>query len=303
MKAVRINKYGGREVLEVVEVPKPSAGKGQVLVQVYAASINPFDWKIREGQAKSYLPLSFPATMGGDLAGVVVGVGDEVFGQGGVYNGGTGSLAEFAAAKVDKIAPKPKNIDFIEAAALPLVGISALQAIEDHIKLQGGQKILVHGGAGGIGHIAIQIAKALGAYAATTVSGDDLDFVKSLGADEAIDYTSEDFSQKLADFDAVFDASGKGVDERSFKITRQGGVIVSMTGKPDEALAKKNGVSAIGQSTDSTPDRLARLTQLVEEGKIKVNVDKVFPLEQAKEAFGHLEGGHVRGKVVLKIKQ
>mgnify|MGYP001566084636 FL=1 len=312
MKAVQINSYGGNDVLEINEnAPKPSPAKSQVLAEVYATSINPIDWKVRAGYLKEMVPLQFPATLGGDFAGVIcevgegVGnfkVGDEVYGQGGILNGGSGSFAEFVAANVGKVAVKPKSADFIEAGALPLAGVSALQALEDHIHLAKGQKILIHGGAGGIGHFAVQLAKSQGAYVATTVSTRDMEFTKSLGADEVIDYESEAFDEKLTDFDAVFDTVGGETTDKSFKVLKKGGIIVSMVGQPNEELAQKYGVSALGQNTDANPERLARLSKLVEDGKIKVYIDKVFPPEQAKEAFGHLEEGRHQGKVVLKIR-
>lgn len=319
MKAVQINSYGGVEVLQVNgNVPKPVAGKGQVLVEVYGASINPFDWKVREGYVKDYLKLEFPATMGGDFAGKVVGlgdnagdfkVGDEVYGQAAVFGGGTGAFAEVLAANVGKIAIKPKNIDFLQAASLPLVGVSALQALETHIELKPSQKILIHGGAGGIGTIAIQLAKALGAYVATTVSGDDTEYIRGLGADEVVDYKTQAFEEKLKDFDAVFDTVGGETSDKSFKVLRkglpagrQGGIFVSMVGAPSSELVKKYGVVAIGQNTEGNSERLSRLTELVESGKIKPQVDKVFSIDKVKEAFSHLEKGHPRGKVVLKVR-
>ncbi|MBI2034279.1 MAG: NADP-dependent oxidoreductase [Candidatus Levybacteria bacterium] len=200
MKAAQYSTYGGAEVIEINNnAVKPTPQEGQVLVEVHAASINPFDWKLRAGYMKDMIPLSFPVTIGGDFAGIVVQAGpprvderqrveagDAVYGQALIINGGSGSLAEFAVANLKNIAAKPKNVTFEEAAALPLVGSSAVQALEDHIKLQKNQRILIHGGAGGIGHIAIQIAKYLGAFVATTVSSDDVDFVKKLGADEII---------------------------------------------------------------------------------------------------------------------
>ncbi len=311
MKAVQIDSYGGASVLGVVEnATKPVASAGQVLVRVHAVSINPFDWKLRAGYAKDYLPLKFPIVMGGDFAGVVVslgekvtgfGVGDEVYGQAAVYAGGSGAFAEFATAVVGKIAKKPKNVDFVEAASLPLVGLSALQVLETHIKLKGGRKILIHGGAGGIGSLAIQIAKALGAYVATTVSSDDLEFARSLGADEVIDYKSQVFEEKLKDFDAVFDTVGGEITNKSFKVLKKGGIIVSMAGAPSAELAKEYGVVAIGQMTNGTTEGLKRLAELVESGKVKAQVDKVFPLTEVKAAFRHLEQGHPRGKVVMTI--
>ncbi|OGD90841.1 hypothetical protein A3D81_01740 [Candidatus Curtissbacteria bacterium RIFCSPHIGHO2_02_FULL_40_17] len=319
MKAVQISSYGGIEVLSVNEnVPEPKAGEGQVLVEVHAASINPFDWKLRQGYAKEYIKLEFPATIGGDFSGKVVGlgenaadfaVGDEVYGQAAVIAGGTGAFAQKLAAPVGKIAKKPQKADFLQAAALPLVGQSALQALETHIALKPKQKILIHGGAGGIGHVAIQLAKALGAYVATTISADDVDFVKELGADEVLDYKAEKFEEKLSEFDAVFDTVGGEVTDKSFKVLkkslpagRQGGVIVSMAGAPSEHLAKEYGVNAIGQNTQGDRERLERLAELVDSGKIKVHIDGVFSLDEVKEAFSHQEQGHPRGKVVLKIR-
>lgn len=312
MKAIQINSYGGREVLEINEnASKPIPAKGQVLVEVYATSINPIDWKVRAGYLKEMVPLQFPATLGGDFSGVIceVGegvtnfkVGDEVYGQCGILNGGSGSFAEFAAANALKILVKPKTLDFTHAAALPLTGISALQALEDHIHLAKGQKILIHGGAGGIGTIAIQLAKALGAYVATTVSADDKDYAQSLGADEVIDYKNEAFEEILKDYDAVFDTVGGETTDRSFRVLKKGGIIVSMVGQTSMELAKKYGVVAIGQNTDANPERLNRLAKLVNSGEIKAYIDKFFPLEQAKDAFEHLEKGHPRGKVVLRIK-
>lgn len=310
MKA-EIDKYGGVDVLEINDnAPKPSPTKDQVLVEVYAASINPFDWKIRAGYLKDIIPLKFPVTLGGDFAGIVVevgegvsqfSVGDEVFGQANVVGGGTGSFAEFVAAPAKSTALKPKSTNFEQSAALPLVGVSAVQALEEHIGLQKDQKILIHGGAGGIGHVAIQLAKAIGAYVATTVSANDMDFVKQLGADEVIDYKNQDFS-KLADFDAVFDTVGGETTNKSFAVLKKGGVIVSMLGQPNEDLAKKYGVTAIGQGTKTTTIHLSRVAELVNSGKITVSVDKVFPLKQVQEAFRYQEEVHPRGKVVLKIK-
>jgi NADPH:quinone reductase-like Zn-dependent oxidoreductase len=312
MKALQMNQYGGKDVLELNQnAPKPVAGKGQVLIEVHAASINPIDWKIRAGYLKEHLPLIMPATLGGDVAGVVAGVGesasglnvgDRVYGYAISVSGGSGSFAEFVAAMISTVAPAPQKVNFIEAAALPLVGASAVQAIEQHIKLQRDQKILIHGGAGGIGSVAIQVAKSIGAYVATTATADDRAYVQELGADEVIDYKKEAFEEKLKNFDAVFDTVGGDTTEKSFKVLKKGGTLVSMLGKPSSALAQQHGVTAIGQMTHVTTDILKRLSQLVDSGAIKIHVDQVFPLEKAKEAFQLLEEGHPRGKVVLEVK-
>ncbi len=312
MKAVQINAYGTNDVLEISEnAPKPSLKQGQVLVEDHVASFNPFDWKIRAGYLKEMAPLQFPATLGGDFAGRVCElgdgvsdfkIGDKVYGQAITLNGGSGSFAEVLAANTANTAQKPASINFVEAGALPLVGVSSVQVLEEHIKLQSGQKILIHGGAGGIGHIAIQVAKALGAYVATTVSTDDIEFVKKLGADEVIDYKNQVFEEILKDVDSVFDTVGGEATDKSFQVLKHGGFIVSMLGQPNQELAQKYGVYAIGQNTVTNTKSLNRLTELVDSGKIKVHINQVFPLEQVKEAFACLEEGHPRGKVVLKIK-
>jgi alcohol dehydrogenase len=310
MKAAQINSYGGKEVLKTVnDAPKPKAEAGQVLVEVRAAAVNPFDWKVREGYMKDFLPLQFPATLGGDLGGVVAElgegvesfkIGDEVYGQANAA-GGQGSYAEFSPVKADQLALKPKSVDFVTAAALPLASVSAYQAIVEHVNLQSGQKILIHGGAGGIGSFAIQIAKHLGAYVTTTASANDSDFVKSLGADEVIDYKTQDFSAQLKDYNAVFDTVGGETYKKSYRILKPNGVLVSMVEQDDGGLAKKFNITAIHQGTKTTTEKLTKIAELVDVGAIKANVDKVFPLEEAGEALGYIQGGH-RGKVVIKIK-
>lgn len=313
MKAAQYNQYGGPEVIEVNNnASNPSASPGQVLVEVHVASLNPFDDKLRLGYMKEMIPLKFPFTIGGDFSGVVkelgegvmdLKIGDEAYGQALVLNGGSGGIAEIASANVGNCALKPKSIDFFQAAALPLVGSSAILALEEYIKLKNGNKILIHGGAGGIGHIAVQLAKHLGAYVAATASGDDIEFVKSLGADEAIDYKTQKFEEVLHDFDAVFDTVGGETTDKSFKILKKGGVIVSMLGAPNPELAKQYGVTSIGQNTKVTPARLKHLTELVDDGAVKPHIDKVFPFDQTREAFEHLEKSHPRGKVVVRIKE
>lgn len=316
MKAAQFKDYGGPEVIEIVEVEKPVPKKDQVLIEVKSASINPFDYKIRRGYMKESMPLEFPVTIGGDLSGVIVEigegvagfkVGDEVFGQAYNFGASSGSMAEFAAANLGSIALKPKSVNFDEAAALPLVASSAIQALEEHINLKKGQKILIHGGAGGIGSIAIQLAKHLGAYVATTVSSEDIDFVKNLGADQVIDYKHEDFSEILSSppaggFDAVYDTVGGEVTDKSFKVLKKGlGVLVSMLGEPNGELAAQFEVKAIGQGTKTNSTHLLRLAQLVDEGVIKPQVDKVFPLDQTRQAYEYAENKHSKGKVVINI--
>lgn len=312
MKAAQYNSYGAPDVIEInSNAPVPSLKEGQVLVEVRAASINPFDYKVRRGYVKDTMPLTFPVTIGGDLSGVLKEVapgvsefaaGDEVFGQALVVGGGSGSLAELAAAKTKNIAKKPKNLSFPEAASLALVGCSAVQALEDHIHLQKGQKILINGGAGGIGSIAIQLAKYLDAYVITTVSTKDIEFVKQLGADEVIDYKIQQFETVVKDLDTVFDTVGGETFEKSYGVLKKGGILVSMAGQPDENKANELGITVIGQSTHTTTEHLNRVRELAESNAIKPQIEKIFPLIDTRAAYEYLETAHPKGKVVVNIQ-
>lgn len=310
MKAAQISKYGHADVLQVVDIEQPKINDDQVLVEVQAASLNPFDTMVREGYLQESVPLKLPVTLGGDVAGVIRQVGknvnsmvegDIVYGQANVVAGNSGALAEYAATKAEQVAKAPKGLDITEAASLPLVGVSALQAVTEHLKLAADQKIFIHGGAGGIGSIAIQIAKNIGAYVATTATGEGVEYVKSLGADEVIDYKVEDFSTKLSDFDAVFDTVGGDDFNKSLAVLKKGGMAVSMIGKADEAKAAELGVTALTQSTHVNSNRLTELTGLVETGVVKPAVGKVFELADIQQAFEARESGAVQGKVVIHI--
>ncbi|OGG12501.1 hypothetical protein A2875_04480 [Candidatus Gottesmanbacteria bacterium RIFCSPHIGHO2_01_FULL_46_14] len=304
MRAVQISGYGGSEVLEIRDnVPPPIPQTGHVLVEVHAAGINPFDIKVLSGAYQTMIPLKFPVTFGGDFAGVVTQTGEEVYGSAIVLSGGSGAFAQYACAAVGKIASKPKKLNFIEAAGLPVAGLTAIEAIKDRIDLQKNQKILIHGGAGGVGNIAIQFAKSIGAYVATTVNADDADFVKGLGADEVINYKTQAFEEMLKDFDAVLDTVGGQVADKSYKVLKRSGVLVLLVSQVNEVLAKTYGVETIRQQSTIDTMHLTRLTQLVDNGNIKVHVDTVFSINQVREAFSHLQTGHPRGKVVLKIEE
>lgn len=311
MKAAQINEYGDPSVISVAETEKPAIKDGQVLVEVHAASLNPFDTTIRAGYMKDMIPLTFPVTLGGDIAGTVVevaagidnvAVGDTIFGQANVVAGNSGAFAEFAATAAGQVAKAPSNVSITEAAALPLVGVSAIQALTQHIDLKTGQKILIIGGAGGIGQVAIQLAKHIGAYVATTAAGEGIDAVKALGADEVIDYTSQDFTELLSEFDAVYDTAGGDEFAKALGILKSGGIAVTMAAQPDEAQAKELGVTAIAQMTNVTSQLLDQLRELVESGVVKPFVGKEFVLDQVQDAFTARESGTVNGKVVLKIK-
>lgn len=307
MRAAQVTKYGGPEVIEITDIDNPKIKDGQVLVEVYSTALNPFDYKVRSGAYQ--IPL--PYTPGGDFSGVIVElggdvqdfkVGDEVYGSANVAGGASGSLAEYAAANAAQVAHKPKKANHGEAAASVLVGVSALQALDDHIGLTSGQKILIHGGAGGIGHVAIQYAKHLGAYVATTARQTDVDFVRGLGADEVIDYQKQNFESIIKDYDGVFDTVGGDTYTKSFQVLKKGGILVSMTEQPNKELIKQYDVEAIYQSSETNNKNLEKLAGLIDNSILKVHIDKEFPLVQTAEAFKHLETGHPRGKVVVKIK-
>ena len=313
MKAAQMKGYGSSdEVIEINEnAPAPNdPSAGKALVKIKAAGINPVDWKIREGYMQQMVPLQFPSPLGMDFSGIIEKVGqgvsefrqgDEVYGQASLMSGGSGAFAEMALANADTIAHKPKSLSHPEAAGLPLVGVSAWLALVETISLQKSQKILIHGGAGGIGSVAIQLAKHLGVYVATTVSTNDKQFAKELGADEIIDYKTQTFEELIRDYDAAFDTVGGETYSRSFEVLKRGGIIVSMLEQPNQELMKQSGVKAIFQFTQLSRDRLTKLAQWVDHNNIRVNVDKTFPLEEAGKALDYQRDVHPRGKVVLAI--
>ncbi len=311
MQALRIKDYGGKDVIYIdAHTPKPAAGAGQILVEVHAASVNPFDISVREGRVRKMAELDFPATLGGDLSGTVVdlgegveglSIGQAVYGQAGALSG-QGSFAEYSPVKASQLASKPSTLDFTQAASLPLAGVSAYQALVDHIGLGHGRKILIHGGAGGIGSLAVQIARHIGAHIAVTASSRDADSVKGLGADEVIDYETQDFTTIIKGYDAVFDTVGGDTNAKSYGVLKPGGILVSMAAPPDEQAAQRQDIRYIHQFTQVTTERLEALARLVDDGSIKPVVDKVFPLDQAAEAMEYLRTGHPRGKVVIRIK-
>jgi alcohol dehydrogenase len=314
MKSAQINKYGSSEVVQINQsTSEPTVSSGKVLVTIKAAGVNPADWKIREGGLQQMVSLQFPSTLGMDFSGVIKQVGegispsefkqgDEVYGQAGVVSGGSGAFAEMALANMERIAHKPKRLTHAQAAALPLVGVSAWRALTENIGLSKDQKILIHGGAGGIGSIAIQLAKNLGAYVATTVSANDKEFVQGLGADQIIDYKSQNFEDLLHDYDAVFDTVGGDTYRRSFKVLKKGGgIIVSMLEQPNSELMNQYDIKAIFQFTQADRERLTKLAQWVDQNNITVNVEKTFSLDEAGKALDYQKDVHPRGKVVLAV--
>jgi alcohol dehydrogenase len=315
MKSAQIKTYGSSEVVEINQnTPAPNdPPAAKVLVYVKAAGVNPADWKVREGYFQQMTPLQFPSILGMDFSGVIEKVGegvndfklnDEVYGDAAAIRGSSGAFAEMALAKADTIAHKPKTLSHEEAAGLPLVGVSAWQALVETIGLSKDQKILIHGGAGGIGSIAIQLAKRIGAYVATTVSTNDKQFVKELGADEVIDYKTQTFEDLLPhDYDAVFDTVGGETYTRSFKVLKRGSLIVSMLEQSNQELMDRFGVKAVSQFTQVNRERLTKLAQWVDQNNMRVNVDRTFPLEEAGKALDYQRDVHPRGKVVLQVSK
>lgn len=312
MKAVQIDRYGDNQVIKVREnITKPKVNVGQILIEVHAASINPVDWKIRSGHLQQLIPLTFPATLGMDFSGVIVEVandvthlkkGDEVFGWTNVFNGGSGSFAEFLVTDAKTAALKPENITHVDATALAMVGVTAWQAMMDYLKISKDEKVLIHGGSGGVGMMAIQIAKYIGAYVATTVNETNFEFVKNLGADVIINYKTQHFEKELHDYDAVLDTVGGKTYQDSFQILKKNGTVVSLLESPNPELMKQHHVKAELEFTAINSGHLLKLAELLRQQKLKIFVEKIFPIEQAADAFEYQEKQHPRGKVVLQIK-
>jgi NADPH:quinone reductase-like Zn-dependent oxidoreductase len=324
--------YGGPEVMAIKDLPEPELQPREVLVQVAAAGINPVDWKIREGQLKQAVELTFPAKMGFECAGVVLDrgdsarhfkAGDKVYVH--VDPEGLGTFSEVIAVDKGCVAPMPENVSFEEGASLPLVGLTAWQVYHDIMKLQAGQKLFINSGSGGVGTFAIQLAKHIGADVTTVASPANHDLLKSLGADTVYDYHTLDYAELGPVFDAVFAIRGELDLENAFKLVKPGGIVVCITATPDEpyarsiglgavprfflrmmnrkimALAKKAGATYRFYALHPSEAQLRQIKDVVEQGAVRPVVDKVYPLESFADAFAHLEGGHARGKVVLKI--
>jgi len=308
MKAIVVHEYGGPEVLKYEEVPRPEPKEDQILVRVIAAGVNPVDAMIRSGMFAKYEKDVFPIIPGADIAGVVEKVGskitkftagDPVFAY--VSLKGGGGYAEYALATEHDTAAKPKSLTHLEAAAVPIVALTAWQALIDSGKLSAGQTVLIHGGSGGVGSFAIQLAKARGAKVIATASAANQDLLKQLGADVAIDYTQQKFEDIAKDVDVVLDSVGKDTLARSYGVVKKGGVIVSIVARPDKTELDKRGIRGAVLSVEPNADELAEIGKLIDEKKIKVIVSQTFPLSDAAKAQEQVATGHTRGKVVLKV--
>ena len=307
MKAAVIREYGA--AIEISDVPQPALLADSVLIEVHAASVNPVDGIVQAGYLKEMMPINFPFTMGFDVSGVVVEVGDqvrkfkigdEVFSRPNGMQAGT--IAEYAVIKEEELAIKPSNISHQEAASIPLVGLTAWQAMVTKGNLQKGQKILIHAGSGGVGTLAIQMAKHLGAEVATTTSAVNAEMVKNLGADVVIDYKTQKFEEELSDYDLVFDMMGGEIMEKSFKILKKGGCLVSIKGEDSKGLAKQYGVRFEAFFMWPSGEMLSQLAQLISDGALKPVIDRTFLIDQVQEAYGYLQGGRAKGKIVIQVK-
>jgi|TARA_B110000914_G_C15491208_1_gene460723 2-desacetyl-2-hydroxyethyl bacteriochlorophyllide A dehydrogenase len=307
MKAIVYKDYAAN--IEIIEVEKPELQDSSVLVEVHAASINPIDNILRAGYLQQMLELRFPHIMGYDVSGTVVEVGkdvhivkvgDEVFARPNQED--AGAIAEFARVQENELAIKPTNLSHIEAASVPLAGLTAWQALVTKGNIKRGDKVLIHAGSGGVGTLAIQIAKYFGAIVATTTSSKNTEFVKGLGADLIIDYTTQSFEDELSDYDLVIDMIGGDTLANSFKVLKKGGTLISIKGQDTEGLAKKYDVAFEWFFMAPDGAMLTELATLISEGAIKTVIDSVYPMEQASEAFDHLAEGRTKGKIVITIK-
>lgn len=317
MKAVRIQEFGKPEVMKIEEVERPAPAADEVLIKVYASGINPADCKIRDGGENDRMNVKLPLTLGWDAAGVIEEVGSQVteFKKGDEVYGipnfpGDGSYAEYTVAKVSQVGFKPKSVGFNEASGVPMAALTAWDGIFERGRLQPGQRILIHGAAGGVGSFAVQFAKWKGAYVIATASENNLDFLKQLGADEVIDYKNQRFEDVAREMDVVFDcvgAAGGDTQIRSVKVLKEGGVLVSTQAVPfnddiTRELAKKNAKGEI-YYVQLKSEWLNEIAQLIDEGKVKIAISKVYSFEQIAEAHREIETGHARGKLVLEVKK
>ncbi len=308
MKAIRIHTFGGSDVLTVDDVPKPAPAAKEILIRVLAASVNPVDYKIRSGDYRR-ADVNPPLTLGRDVSGVVEAIGeqmtcmkpgDEVYAMLGMEHGG---YAEYAVANWSQFAGKPKSIDHVHAAATPLAATTAWQGLFDHGELRPRQRVLIHGAAGGVGHFAVQFAKAVrDAYVVVTGRAEDESLLRELGADEFIDYKSQRFDDELREIDLVLDLVAGETQQRSWKVLKRGGRMVSTLGEPSQEEARRRGVTAVGFMAQPRHEQLVEFARLIDAGEVSVFVERTEPLEQARRAHDHMEHDHIRGKVVLTVE-
>jgi len=308
MKAIVAHEYGAPDVLKVEEVPRPEPNEDEALVRVIASSVNPADPLTLSGKYAREFGTHLPLIPGYDIAGIVektganvtkLKVGDAVYG----YPNFGGGWADYVTVKEFEVAAKPKSLNFVESAAVPMGALTAWQALVDVAKLQPGQTVLIHGGSGGVGSFAMQIAKARGARVIATASTTNQDLLKQLGADVAVDYTKTKFEDVAKDVDAVLDPIGKETLARSYNVIKKGGIVMSLVARPDPAELEKHGIRGAGISVHPDAEDLAEIAQLIDAGKIKPIVTQVLPLNEAIAAQQQAATHHTRGKVVIRIAE
>ena len=304
MRAARFHEYGPAENLRVEDVERPRPQAGQVLVRVHAAGVNPLDWKIRKGWMKDFMPIPLPAVPGLDLAGTVEALSPDVVdlavGQA-VYGRGTGTYAEYALAPAATLAPLPAGLTFEQAASVPVGAATAWSGLFAVGNLQAGQRVLVQGAAGGVGHFAVQLARWKGAQVIGTTSGGNVSFVQALGADQVINYTTTRFETVVSEVDLVLDAVGGETMERSWQVIKPGGMLVAVAGRGSEETAKQHGVRLGAAMGQPTTELLRQLGDMLASGTLRTQVGQVFSLAEAAQAQAASELGHGRGRIVLRI--
>jgi NADPH:quinone reductase-like Zn-dependent oxidoreductase len=308
MKAIRIHEYGAPDVLRYEDAPRPEPGAGEVLVRIHAAALNPIDWKLRAGYLKGWLRFVLPMIPGWDFSGVIESVGpdagvwkpgDEVYGRPDISR--DGAYAEYIAVRASEIALKPKSIDHVHAAAIPLAGLTAWQALFDTAGLSAGQSVLIHAAAGGVGSFAVQFAKWKGAHVAGTASGRNRDFLRELGVDQPIDYETTRFEDVVHGVDVVLDTMAGETRSRSWKVLKKGGILVTLLGQGSLDEAASYGVRGAGILVTPNASQLTEIAALVDAGKVKPIVEAVFPLQEADKAQQLGETNRARGKIVLRV--
>lgn len=306
MKAIRIHEFGGPEVMKYDEIPKPEPGPGEIRIRIIASGVNPIDWKLRKGLLDNF-PL--PMVIGLDIAGIVDAthqeeklfqVGEEVFAKIPI---GKGGYTEYTVVNSAQVARKPKSIGFVESAAIPTAGLAAWQSLFDIAGLEKGQSILIHGAAGGVGTFAVQFARWKGAYVIGTASGGNVQFLKSIGADEVIDYKNQQFESLVSNIDVVLDTVGGDTFERSWKVLKPGGFLVTTVASIPEGVPEKYDVRAKTLITQPDGEELAQIASIIDEKQIKPIVTTVLPLKEAQKAHEMSESRHIRGKIVLRVAE
>jgi NADPH:quinone reductase-like Zn-dependent oxidoreductase len=312
MNAIRIHNYGGPEVLQFEDAPRPQVRKGEVLVRVHAAGVNPLDWKVRSGSLNGFVRHRLPLIPGWDVSGVVEKVGpgpaaagrfkkgDEVFAMADPTR--DGAYADYIAVRAMALALKPKSLYHVYAASTPASALAAWRSLFDLGHLQSGQRILIHGGSGGVGHFAVQLAKWKGAYVIATASTNNQELLRKLGADETIDYTIQKFENVAHKIDIVLDTIGGETQERSWLVLKQGGALISLVQPPSEEKANRFGVRGIMSSVQPDGAQLSKIAKLIDSAKLRPTIDRILPLSEARRAHELSQNGHVHGKIVLRVK-